>query len=118
MAKNINYKKILKRMGFKRDWKSFGVSQWSDGLTYIRVREQEDGYHQFEACPIEHFDRWANSSHIVFRMFKPNYSKKTKSGWKRKQSITDLEKKILRCVWLEANLPRDIWDNYIKIDLD
>jgi hypothetical protein len=105
-------------MGFKRDWKTqYGISQWSNTLIYIRVCEQDDGYHKFEACPIVFFDRWANSAHIEFMVFKPNYNKKTKTGWKRKQSIEDLETKIMRCRWLEDNLPKDMWNSCLKIDL-
>ena len=113
----MDYKETMKKMGFKLDWKTDTISQFSNDDIYIQVIEQEDGYHEFSACPKKCFDRWANSRHINWRLMVENYTEENKCGWTEDKVQKDLEKNITDTIWFCSNLPERMFNNFIKIDL-
>jgi len=113
----MDYKEELKNLGFKKDYDDHGIATFSNDKILIRVIEREDGYHECEACPREVFDRWANSSHIKWRIMVANYDPSTKCGWRPVEVQADFIQKVQDALWFAYNLPGRMFDKFITIEM-
>lgn len=112
-----HYHKILLEMGWKRDWNTKPISQYSNKTLYMIVEEQEDGYHKFAVCPKKCFDRWSNSRHINFSIMVKNYTKTKGCGWTQVMVDVDFEKKVRDAIWLCKTIKARMFNQFITINL-
>ena len=112
----MNYKEILEENGFSMDWEENSISQYSNKNMLIQILEMENGYHELSACPRSHFDRWANSRLLNWKIMVANYNEVTKFGWTEEMVQEDLKRCINDAIWLVDTLPARMF-NSINIDL-
>jgi len=113
----MDYKELLIEMGFKLDWESEPVFQFSNEKILINVVEKKDGYHEFSACPRTCFDRWANSRHINWKLFIENYNEENGYGWTQENIENQFKQDVNDAIWFVNTLPERMFNQFITIDL-
>ena len=67
-------------------------------------------------CPKEHFDRWANSRHISFPIYREK-SPEDEHGWTRYGILKHIKEKIVDSELLCDIIPGRMFDNFISVDM-
>jgi hypothetical protein len=111
------YHDILTSMGWELDWSSAPISQYSNRKCYIQVCEMEDGYHEFSMCPKKHFDKWANSRHIKWRLMVENYNEEKGYGWTAEDVEKDFRQKVKDAVWFCRKIKPRMFNQFITVEM-